>query len=102
MYDDESARARKNTCECACQCGIPLEKIERDSSEKSVKKACAEPDGRMATVRIRQHLEKTSQCQVCESWQQCDATAVEKIRYCNPGIFRKRLIFVLFVNSWNS
>ena len=22
-------------------------------------------------------------------------------RYCNPGNFRKRLIFVLFVNSWN-
>ena len=21
--------------------------------------------------------------------------------YCNPGDFRKRLIFVLFVNSWN-
>ena len=21
--------------------------------------------------------------------------------YCNPGNFRKRLVFVLFVNSWN-
>ena len=24
-----------------------------------------------------------------------------KLYYCNPGNFRKRLIFVLFVNSWN-
>ena len=41
----------------------------------------------------RQRLEK-GVCLLC-----CQPLA--ELEYCNPGKFRKRLIFVLFVNSWN-